>query len=99
MDATTVWLDRATHARLVETKQRVKAKTLGETIRKLLDGPQETAQMIYARRKKEVDEVCKKYGITKLVAFGSRARGDAVAGSDLDVAIQMPLNVDDPLSF
>lgn len=91
MTATTVWLDRATHARLLEAKQRMKARSLGEAIQRLLDGPQETAAMIYKRRKKQVDAACRKHGVRKLVAFGSRARGDAKAGSDLDVAIDLPL--------
>ena len=89
-DATTVWLDRPTHKRLLETKAKLGTATLGATIRALLDTPQESATSIYARRKKWVDAACRKHGIRKLVAFGSRARGDAKPGSDLDLCIDLP---------
>lgn len=91
--ATTVWLDRATHARLLEMKQKRHLASLGAVIRSLLDDPVESAQTIYQRRKKEVDAVCKKHGVKRLIAFGSRARGDARPDSDLDVAVELPDNV------
>lgn len=90
MTATTVWLDRATHARLLEAKQRLGARSLGTTIQALLDAPQESALAIYQRRKSQVDAVCRKHGVLRLTAFGSRARGDAKAGSDLDLWVKLP---------
>lgn len=88
--ATTVWLDRPTHARLLELKEKKHLTSLGAVIRSLLDEPVETAQVIYKRRQKEVDAVCVEYGVKRLVAFGSRARGDAHPDSDLDVAVELP---------
>lgn len=32
-----------------------------------------------------LDEICERYGITELAAFGSRSRGDATEMSDLDL--------------
>lgn len=88
--ATTIWLDRPTHARLLELKQKRHLTSLGAVIRSLLDDPVESAETIYQRRKKEVDAVCKKHGVKRLIAFGSRARGDARPDSDLDVAVELP---------
>jgi len=88
--ATTIWLDRPTHARLLDLKQKRHLTSLGAVIRSLLDDPVESAQMLYQRRKTEVDAVCKQYGVKRLVAFGSRARGDARPDSDLDVAVDLP---------
>lgn len=94
MTATTVWLDRATHARLVAAKQKFGVTSLGQVIQALLDAPQESARNLYQRRKKQVDAVCRKYGVLKLMAFGSRARGDAKPGSDLDLSAQLPPDKD-----
>lgn len=88
--ATTIWIDRATHDRLADAKRKMGAASLGAVIRQLLDGPQETAAAIYRRRKRWVDAACRKHGVRRLVAFGSRARGDARVGSDLDVAVDLP---------
>lgn len=32
-----------------------------------------------------LDEICERYGIAELAAFGSRSRGDATEASDLDL--------------
>lgn len=88
--STTVWVDRETHARLAHLKEDVHAPSMAAAIRHLLDAPQESAASIYLRRRREVDAVCRAHHVVRLTAFGSRARGDARAGSDLDLAVELP---------
>lgn len=87
--ATTIWLDEHSRDRLAALKRHYKVTSIGAVIRQLLDQPQETARQIYERRKGPVDAVCKRFCIRRLVAFGSRARGDARPGSDLDLLVEM----------
>ena len=94
MSSTTVWIDRATHARLAAFKDRAGAPSMAAAIRTLLDAPQETAKMIYTRRKRHVDAACRQHGVRRLIAFGSRARGDSAAGSDLDLSLQLGPDAD-----
>ena len=38
----------------------------------------------------EIERLCKANGITRLVVFGSSARGDATTSSDLDLIADLP---------
>ncbi len=87
--ATTVWLDEATRDRLVELKAHYGVTSIGAVIRKLSERPGATATQLYDAHRKEVDAICKRHGIRRLIAFGSRARGDAAVDSDLDLVATM----------
>lgn len=94
--ATTVWLDTETHARLKALKEKSGRTSLGQVIQDLLRT--ETAEEIFAANEATIRRLCKKFNVTRLRAFGSRARGDAVAGSDLDLAIKVE-TISDFLGF
>ena len=85
--ATTVWLDEATHARLKRLKEKSGRTSLGQVVQDLLRT--ETAAEIFAANEAVIRKLCKAHRVTRLHAFGSRARGDAVPGSDLDLAIEV----------
>lgn len=94
--ATTVWLDNETHARLKAQKEKSGRTSLGQVIQDLLRT--ETAEEIFAANEALIRRLCKKHNVTRLRAFGSRARGDAVPGSDLDLAIEVE-SISDFLDF
>jgi predicted nucleotidyltransferase len=84
--ATTVWLDNATHARLKALKEKSGRTSLGQVIKDLLRT--ESAAEIFAANEDVIRALCVQFNVVRLRAFGSRARGDAVAESDLDLAIE-----------
>lgn len=85
--ATTVWLDETTHKRLHALKTKRGRTSLGQVIRDLLRT--ETAEEIFAANEALIRRLCRKHNVTRLRAFGSRVRGDAVPESDLDLAIEV----------
>jgi predicted nucleotidyltransferase len=87
---TTVALQPATKEKLAALKRRWKLRSLEEVVEQLLAGPPKTAEQLFKAHKSAVMEVLKKRGITRLVAFGSRARGDARPDSDLDLMVRLP---------
>ncbi|MFO8008386.1 MAG: nucleotidyltransferase family protein [Candidatus Brocadiia bacterium] len=44
-------------------------------------------------------EICRRYGVSRLEVFGSLARGEEEAGSDLDVLVSFESGVRGGLSF
>lgn len=87
---TTVALESATRDRILALKRAWGASSVDETLVRLLDGPAMGARALYHQNKKAVDAVLKKHGIKRLIAFGSRARGDARPDSDLDLTGSLP---------
>lgn len=65
-------------------------RSLEEVIERLASGTPQTAQALYQANEKRVEEVLKRHKISRLVAFGSRARGDARPDSDLDLVATVP---------
>ena len=49
--------------------------------------------------RKRLAEVCERYGVARLEAFGSFSRGDADAGSDLDILVTYRPEVRAGLAF
>jgi predicted nucleotidyltransferase len=92
--ATTVWLDEPSRDELVRLKAFYGVTSLGAVVRCLLNQPQETAKQLYRRRKRQVEAACKKFGVAQLIAFGSRARGDARPGGDLDIVVTFAKPID-----
>lgn len=66
------------------------ARSLDETIVRLLRQATPSAQELFERRKKQVLEVCRRNGLRRLVALGSRVREDRSPGSDLDLVTTFP---------
>ncbi|HJQ93322.1 MAG TPA: nucleotidyltransferase family protein [Candidatus Thermoplasmatota archaeon] len=87
---TTIALQPATKEKLAELKRKWRLHSLEEVVEQLLAGPPKTAKQLFEAHKSAVQAVLKKRGITRLVAFGSRARGDARPDSDLDLMVRLP---------
>lgn len=87
---TTIALQPATHERLLELKRQRKLASMDAVVRKLLEEPVLSATKLFKAHEAAIRAICTKYGVTRLVAFGSRARGDARPGSDLDLVVDLP---------
>jgi uncharacterized protein len=87
---TTIALQPETHERLLELKRQRRAPSMDALVRALLDDPVPTASRLFKTHEAAIRAICTKYGASRLVAFGSRARGDARPGSDLDLATTLP---------
>lgn len=87
---TTIALQPETHERLAALKHRKGLASMDAAVRHLLEGRVETAQSLFRHYEAEVRAVCDRHGVTRMVAFGSRARGDARQDSDLDLVINLP---------
>ncbi len=91
---TTVALDATIRDRLLELKRRWGLPSVNDVILCLIENPVQGARALYGAHKRAVDSALERYGITQLVAFGSRARGDAGPESDLDLAARLPSEMD-----
>jgi predicted nucleotidyltransferase len=94
MARTTVALSPATRDRLLVLKRQWRLPTTEAVILRMLEGQPSGAKALYARNKKAVDAVLRRHGMRRLVAFGSRARGDARPDSDLDLVGRLPRGAD-----
>ena len=95
---TTVWIDEAVRRALRERQEQFGARSVNETIRRLLEAPGVDARTLFLRHGKEIKRILDRHRVRKLIAFGSRARGDARPDSDLDLAVEMPANAN-PLAI
>jgi predicted nucleotidyltransferase len=91
---TTVALDPAIRDRLLALKREWGLPSVEAVLRRLLEGAPQSARALYESRRDEVDAVLRQHKVRRVVAFGSRARGDARPESDLDLAVQMPRDAD-----
>lgn len=87
---TTVAIDASTRDRLLALKRQWRLATIEAVMQRLLDGGPQAAPAIYQARRGAVDRVLQQHGVHRLIAFGSRARGDARPDSDLDLAVELP---------
>lgn len=91
---TTVAMDGGTRDRLERLRRRWGARSLAEVVARLLDGAPLGARALYEARRDEVDAAVRRHHVRRLVAFGSRARGDARPDSDLDLVASLPAAAD-----
>lgn len=91
---TTIALDSEVRDRLLDLKRTWKARSIEEVIVRLAGSEPRGARALYEHRRKQVDAVVRKYRVQGLTAFGSRARGDARPDSDLDLAGDVPEDLD-----
>ncbi|HUR25768.1 MAG TPA: nucleotidyltransferase domain-containing protein [Candidatus Thermoplasmatota archaeon] len=89
---TTIALQPATKEKLAELKRRWRLRSLDEVVDQLLagSGSPKTAKQLFLAHRTAVMRILKEYGVTRMVAFGSRARGDARPDSDLDLMVDLP---------
>ncbi len=86
---TTVWVDDGTRAELRRLQASLRLPSVDATIRRLLEHPTRDARSLFGRHHDAIREVLSRHRLDKLVAFGSRARGDARPDSDLDLAVRV----------
>lgn len=86
---TTVWIDADTRQALRKLQRELGTGSVNATIRRLLEQPAPDARALFAKHRAEIRAIMRKHRIRKLVAFGSRARGDATPSSDLDLAAEL----------
>jgi len=95
---TTVWIDDDTRRELRRLQDAFGAPSVNATIRRLIETPTLDARTIFHRHKDAVAAILARHRLRRLVAFGSRARGDATPASDLDLAAE-PEPGADPLAI
>lgn len=86
---TTVALDSALRDRLLELKRAWRVSSLEQVIQRLAGDEPRGARALYERNRAAVDAAVKRHRLRRLVAFGSRARGDARPDSDLDLCADL----------
>ncbi|MEA3136244.1 MAG: uncharacterized protein QOC71_525 [Thermoplasmata archaeon] len=87
---TTIALDSGVRDRLAELKRSWRLRSIEGVIEQLLAGPPKTAKQLFLAHRSAVMKVLADYGVKRMVAFGSRARGDARPDSDLDLMVRLP---------
>jgi hypothetical protein len=78
-------VDDETREELRHLQARLGTRSVNDTIKRLLRRPPDDAFALFSRHRAEIRGILDRHGLSNLVAFGSRARGDAGAASDLDL--------------
>jgi len=91
---TTLAVTTTTRDRLLRLKQAWGVASVDDVLARFLDGAPLGAKALYAANQVAVDAVLRQHRVSRLVAFGSRARGDARPDSDLDVVVTLPDDAD-----
>lgn len=90
---TTIWVEERVRDALRDLQENLRTNSANETILRLLEQPSRGARDLFARHKAKVREVMARHRIHRLIAFGSRARGDARIDSDFDLAAEFDRGV------
>lgn len=85
---TTVWVDDGTRAALRRLQSALGTDSVNATIRRLLEQPPADARSLFSKHRSAIAAILRRHKLKGLVAFGSRARGDANPASDLDLAAE-----------
>lgn len=91
---TTIAISSDNRDRLLDLKRQWHLRSTDDVVARLLEGPVLGARALYQQHRAAVDAVAKEHGLERIVAFGSRARGDAGPDSDLDLAARFPADAD-----
>lgn len=85
---TTVWVDDDTRQALRRLQKEFGTDSVNATLRRLIERPALDARTLFALHRDAIRAVLRRHRLRRLVAFGSRARGDAGPTSDLDLAVE-----------
>lgn len=95
---TTVWIDDETRSALRKLQASFGTPSVNATIQRLIAQPSPDARALFAVHREGIREILQRHRLRRLVAFGSRARGDAGPASDLDLAAEVAKGAD-PLAL
>jgi predicted nucleotidyltransferase len=95
---TTVWVDDGTRKALRRLQRELGTESVNDTIRCLIERRALDARAVFALHRDAIKAVLRRHRLRRLVAFGSRARGDAGPTSDLDLAAEVAPQAD-PLAL
>lgn len=87
---TTVLVSESTRQRLAATRDAFGARSIDETIERLLRKAAPSAGELFEANRAKVLAVCRRNGLKPLTAFGSRVRDDRTPASDLDLVTGFP---------
>lgn len=91
---TTVWVDDDTRTALRRLQEELGTDSVNATLQALLRRPAPDARMLFGMHREAVAAILERHHLRSLVAFGSRARGEATEASDLDLATEVDPDAD-----
>lgn len=91
---TTVWVEDDTRESLRRLQADLGTSSVNDTLRHLLARPSLDARTLFAMHREAIAGLMARHHVKRLVAFGSRARGDAGPASDLDLAAELGRGAD-----
>lgn len=86
---TTVWVEDDVRQELRRLQNALGAPSVNAVLKHVLGPGPRTAAAIFADHRDAIQAILDRHRVASMVAYGSRARGDARPDSDLDVAIRL----------
>jgi predicted nucleotidyltransferase len=87
---TTVLVAGSTRDALTRVREAWGEPSIDAAIRHALREATPTATALWQRHRRQAEKAAARHGVTRLIAFGSRVRGDRHPASDLDLVVEMP---------